>query len=72
MDGSSPAKKNVSRIRASVDDEDDLDGSDVYQVPNIRKLKASILLDEDLGIGGNSFSFGANGLTQVPFKPSRR
>lgn len=72
LDGSSSVKKSISRTRASVDDEDDPDGSDVYEVPNIGKLKASILLDEDLGIGGSSFSFGANGLTPVPFKPSRR
>jgi len=68
LDGSAPAKKNVSRTRASVDD-DDVDGSDVYEVPRIDKLKASITIDQDLGIGGSSFTFGANGLIPTSFKP---
>lgn len=67
LDGSAPAKKNISRTRASVDD-DDVDGSDVYEVPVLDKLKASITVDSDLGIGGSSFTFGKNGLIPTAFK----
>lgn len=48
-------------------DEDDEEGSDVFEVPNISKLKFSLGSDNGLGIGGSSFTMGADGLTPTSF-----
>lgn len=65
---SSPAKRVVARS-SNADDEDE-DGSDVYELPNISSLKAKIEREDDLGF--SSFTFGENGFVPTTFIKPRR
>lgn len=63
---SSPVKRAVVR---QIDDDDE-DGSDVYELPSISSLKAKIEREDDLGF--SSFTFGENGFVPTTFIKPRR
>lgn len=60
----------TKRIAAKQIDEEDEDGSDVYELPNISSLKAKIEGDEEYGF--KSFTFGQNGFVPTSFARTRR
>jgi ribosomal protein L37E len=67
------AGKNLSKqktARASDIDEDDEDGSDVFELPNISSLKAKIEMEDSFGF--SSFTFGEKGFTPTSFIKPRR
>jgi len=65
---SSPAKRAIAR--SSNIDDDDEDGSDVFEVPNLSALKVRIEGDEDVGF--SSFTFGEKGFAPAKFTSVRR
>ena len=64
------ASTRPSRVASSNIDEDDEDGSDLFELPNISSLKVKIETDEYVGF--NSFSFGADGFEPVKYTSKRR
>lgn len=66
------AKKTspTKRVIAREIDEEDQDGSDVYELPNISSLKATIEREDDVGF--SSFTFGENGFVPTTFIKPRR
>ena len=59
--------KPAKTSRASV--EDDPDGSDITEVPDITSLSVVSAMDEEEGRFGKTFSFGGGNFAPSKFKP---
>jgi endogenous inhibitor of DNA gyrase (YacG/DUF329 family) len=61
--------KHISRAASR---DDDPDGTDVYEIPNIQTLQVSVSADidgeDEINVGGTSFAFGAAGFVPTKFK----